>query len=49
MNECNGCEYAECMTGGIYCNLRGLLVPYGYEGCMAYDDWHEMYFVWEEE
>lgn len=36
-NNCNGCEYAENKTGGIYCNLKGILIPYDYVGCIVSD------------
>ena len=41
---CNGCEYGERITGGVFCHELQGLVPCGYQGCKAQDDYYdEMY------
>lgn len=41
---CNGCEYGERVTGGVFCIMTQGLVPTGYQGCKAQNDYYnEMY------
>ena len=41
---CNGCEYGEHVTGGVYCVMMQGLVPLGYQGCKAeHDHYEELY------
>ena len=43
-SACKGCSYGERITGGVFCyELQGL-VPCGYQGCRAQNDYYdEMY------
>lgn len=43
-SACKGCSYGERITGGVFCyELQGL-VPCGYQGCKAQNDYcDEMY------
>lgn len=38
-SSCKGCEYGECVTAGVFCNMTQGLVPVGYKGCKAQNDW----------
>ena len=41
---CNGCEYGERITGGVYCVMTQGLVPLGYQGCKAeHEHYEELY------
>ena len=37
-SSCKGCEYGECVTAGVFCNITQGLVPVGYKGCKAQND-----------
>lgn len=40
-SSCNGCNYGERITAGVFCyKLRGL-VPCGYQGCKAQNDFYD--------
>lgn len=38
---CNGCEYGERVTGGVFCIETQGLVPTGYQGCKAQNDYYD--------
>lgn len=38
---CKGCEYGERITGGVFCNEIQGLVPVGYQGCKAQNDYYD--------
>lgn len=38
---CNGCEYGERITAGVFCSELQELVPVGYVGCKAERDYYE--------
>ena len=38
---CNGCAWANFITGGYYCNRGRIFVPYGHIGCKLTDDTRE--------
>ena len=43
-SACKGCEYGERITGGVFCIMTQGLVPCGYQGCKAQNDFYdEMY------
>lgn len=39
-SSCQGCEYGERITAGVFCNEIQGLVPVGYQGCKAQDDYY---------
>ena len=40
-SACNGCEYGERVTSGVFCVMTQGLVPIGYQGCKAQNDFYE--------
>ena len=43
-SACKGCSYGERISGGVFCNEIQGLVPVGYQGCKAQNDYYdEMY------
>lgn len=40
-SACNGCEYGERVTSGVFCVMTQGLVPIGYQGCKAQNDYYE--------
>lgn len=41
ISVCKECEYGEHITGGVFCNVIQELVPVGYQGCKAQDDYYD--------
>lgn len=40
-SACNGCNYGERITAGVFCSELQELVPVGYVGCKAERDYYE--------
>lgn len=40
-SACKGCESGERVTGGIFCIMTQGLVPTGYQGCKAQNDFYD--------
>ena len=45
---CKGCEYGERVTSGVFCAMTQDLVPIGYMGCKAQNDFYEKQYQEEK-